>query len=166
MILNLGCADDDYGDVRIDIVKTKSTTQVCDCSVQLPFADETFDEVYEKNFLEHLPNVGFHLKEVNRVLKKGGKLVVITDNAACLKYYTLGTHTGGYHKAYDSPNSEDKHYALFTMEHIKNLMKYADLSITEIKLIDTDYFTSYFDKMVRLLKPSLSYPRISVRAIK
>ena len=160
--LNLGCGNSDYGDVRVDLKKTNTTTHIFDAGEKFPLEDNSFEQVYERNLLEHLPNPGFHLREVRRVLKPNGTLIVITDNAACLKFYTLGTHTGGYRKN----NGKDIHYAVFTMEHMKNLMEYAGLLLVDIRLIDTGYFTKHYDKIVRLFKPSLSYPRISVRASK
>jgi ubiquinone/menaquinone biosynthesis C-methylase UbiE len=48
----------------------------------LPFTDNYFDEIYSRNLLEHLKNVGFAVKEMVRVLKPGGKLILITDNAS------------------------------------------------------------------------------------
>ena len=87
---------------------------------------------------------------------------MVTDNAACLKYYLLRTHTGGYRKA----GGKDLHYALFTAEHIRNLFAYAGLTVDEIKYIDTNYFTRFFDWAVRIIVPSLSYPRIEVLARK
>jgi len=160
LILNLGCGEDSFGDIRMDLFRTKTTNVIGD-AVNLPFAAETFSEVYEKNLLEHLPNPGAHLENVRRVLKTGGRLSLITDNAACLKYYTLGTHTGGYRKH----GGKDVHYALFTEEHIRNLLHITGFKVRELKLVDTDYFTRYFDLLVRLVRPELSYARIRAEAV-
>ncbi len=161
MILNIGCGDDPYGDVRLDLFQTKATNALGDAA-NLPFADGVFSDIYERNLLEHMPNPAAHLQEVRRVLKKGGILRLVTDNAACLKYYTLGTHTGGYRKH----GGKDLHFALFTKEHIRNLMDFVGFSVKEIKLLDTDYPTRHFDRLLRLVKPELSYPRIWVEATK
>ena len=161
LTLNLGCGEDPYGDVRLDFVPTGSANLVGDCQ-QLPFKDDSFTEAYERNVFEHLPNPGQHLLEVKRVLKEGGTLTLITDNASCLKYSLLRTHTGGYSKHH----GKDKHFALFTKEHIKNFLELCGFQITQLTFIDTDYFTRFFDKMVRLFIPSLSYPRILAKAMK
>ena len=165
--INLGCGNDMFGDVRVDIVQTKATTHVMDLSLPWLFPDESFDATYSKNLLEHLPNPQFFFREAFRVLKRKGKLTLITDNAACLKYYVLGTHTGGYiGESILSRSGFDRHYSIFTMEHVRNHLELSGFKILILKLIDTTFFTKRFDKFVRWVVPSLSYPRIYVEALK
>ena len=159
--LNLGCGDETYGDIRLDLFPTKGANVVGDCQ-RLPFRDSVFDEVYEKCLFEHLPNPAQHLEEVKRVMQLGATLTLITDNAACLKYYVLGTHTGGYRKH----GGKDRHFALFTKEHLRNFMDFSGFKIDELRFIDTNYYTRFFDRIVRILMPSLSYPRILVKGVK
>jgi ubiquinone/menaquinone biosynthesis C-methylase UbiE len=161
LMLNIGCGDDTKGDVRLDLFRTGAANILGNAEL-LPFKDEAFDKVYERNIFEHMPNPGNHLAEVKRVMVKGGTLTLITDNAACLKYYLLGTHTGGYRKH----GGVDVHYALFTREHMRNFMRQVGLRATELKLIDTEFHTRFFDKVARLFVPSLSYPRIMLKAVK
>jgi ubiquinone/menaquinone biosynthesis C-methylase UbiE len=161
LTLNLGCGDDEYGDIRLDLFPTKGANVVGDSQL-LPFKGSVFSEVYERNVFEHLPNPAQHLIEVRRVLRPSGVLTLITDNAACLKYYIMGTHTGGYRKH----GGKDRHFALFTEEHMRNFMDICGYRIDELKLIDTTYFTRFFDRIMRIFAPSLSYPRILVRGVK
>jgi ubiquinone/menaquinone biosynthesis C-methylase UbiE len=160
-ILNLGCGEQGFGDVRMDFAVTPASNLIADAQ-HLPFRDDVFTDVYERNLLEHLPNPAQHLQDVKRVMRTGGVLTLITDNAACLKYYVLRTHMGGYRKH----GGKDLHYALFTAEHIKNLFEYVGLTVDKVKYIDTDYFTRFFDWAVRMFVPSLSYPRIEAQARK
>lgn len=165
-ILNLGCGNQTYGTHRVDITPTKTTTHVFDVEKGLPFPDCYFDEVYEQNLFEHLKNPNFHLKEIHRVLKPRGNLTLITDNAACIRYYLLGTHTGSYmgHRHLLTRNN-DKHYAIYTKEHIKNHVLNAGFQIVNLSFVETDYATRFIDKPLRkLLNPikSLTYPRILV----
>jgi SAM-dependent methyltransferase len=46
----------------------------------LPFRENSFDVVYSINLLEHVPHPELAIREANRVLKKGGKLIIITPN--------------------------------------------------------------------------------------
>lgn len=118
-ILNIGCGEEMYGDVRVDCVKTRATTHVLDLNEPLPFPDGYFEEVYCKSVLEHIGNVKQFIEEAMRVLKKrGGKFWFRTDNASY-----LGFHWNS-HQAYidnEAWNDEDKHYFLFKEEHLRNL---------------------------------------------
>jgi predicted SAM-dependent methyltransferase len=163
-ILNLGCGNQTYGTHRADITPTKTTTHVFDVEKGIPFPDCYFDEVYEQNLFEHLKNPNFHLKEIHRILKPNGHLTLITDNAACIRYYLLRTHTGGYmgHRHLLTRNT-DKHYAIYTKEHLKNHLQTAGFQIISLTYTETDYPTRFIDKTTRkLLTPlkSLTYPRI------
>jgi ubiquinone/menaquinone biosynthesis C-methylase UbiE len=161
LVLNLGCGRDRFGDVRLDVALTPAANIIADAQ-HLPFREEAFTEIFERNLLEHIPNAAEHLVEVKRVLRRQGMVQLITDNAGCLKYYVLGTHTGGYSKN----NGKDRHYALFTLEHVRNLLRLCGLSVEKLELIDTSYFTRPFDRFVRLFAPTLSYPRIFAEARK
>src|SRR5581483_4669964 len=50
-------------------------------SQRLPFADATFDRVMANHMLYHVPDIPAALREMRRVLKPGGR-VVLTTNAA------------------------------------------------------------------------------------
>ncbi|HWE51230.1 MAG TPA: class I SAM-dependent methyltransferase [Bryobacteraceae bacterium] len=48
---------------------------------ELPFADSTFDCIYATESLEHAVEIERAVSEMSRVLKPGGKLVIIDKNA-------------------------------------------------------------------------------------
>lgn len=50
-----------------------------DINSRFPFKDNEFEAVNCQHVLEHLENPLFVLREMGRVLKKGGKLVIVTD---------------------------------------------------------------------------------------
>jgi len=157
-ILNLGCGDSFYGTHRVDMKKNKSTTHVCNLERGIPFPDNSFDIVFERNLFEHLRNPGFHLDEIYRVLKLKGKLILITDYAGCLRYYIFGTHEGRYEKLRKS--SKDKHYSVFTRQHMINHLTSAGFEIFWVEFVDTERKTRFLDKIMRVK------PRIKVTAIK
>jgi ubiquinone/menaquinone biosynthesis C-methylase UbiE len=167
LILNLGCGEDYYGTHRVDVIPTKATTHVFDVENGIQFPDEYFDEIYSRNLLEHLRNVGLFLDECYRVLKKGGKLVLITDNASCMRYYILGTHTGRYEKVHRG-NPKDKHYSIFTPSHLENFLHNAGFQIVKIEFIEIDYYIKWLDKIMRKIPiiSQFTYPRIKVVAKK
>jgi predicted SAM-dependent methyltransferase len=155
-ILNLGSGNSIYGSDRLDFIKTSSTTLVCDLEKGVPFPDEIFDEVYSKSFLEHLTNVGFHLKECYRVLKKDGVINVTTDNASCQRYYWFGTHTGRYEQLHHG----DRHFSVFTKNHLKNHFEVAGFKDIQINYVKTDTLGKWLDYVTR------QKPRINVKARK
>lgn len=53
---------------------------VCNLEEKLPFPDKMFDLVVCKDLLEHLLNPESLLKEINRVIKPDGKLIVSVPN--------------------------------------------------------------------------------------
>lgn len=158
-ILNLGCGDMTYGSHRVDMYKTKTTTHVFDIEEGIKFPNNFFDVVFERNLFEHLRNPGFHLKEVYRVLKEKGKLVLITDNASCTRYYVLGTHEGRYEKKHKD-NLKDRHFAIYTKAHIRTHLLDVGFRHIQIELIGTSYITRFLDKLMRVK------PRIRAEAIK
>ena len=155
-ILNLGCGNNDYGTDRVDLFETPTTTLVYDVEKGIPFPDKTFTEVYERNLLEHLRNVGSHLSECLRVLKPSGTLNLITDNAACTRFYIFGTHMGRYEKLHTG----DHHYSVFTMNHLRNHIEAVGFSIVDIRYVKTDTLGRFLDCSLF----SLTMPRIKVIA--
>lgn len=123
-ILNAGCGDDfSIGTHFIDLYPTNQDVIKCDIdSETFPFPNEFFDEVYAKCVFEHLTNHKHFMEESRRVLKKGGKLVIITDNASFITFWG-GKYWGsiGYQHDYRGVyGEEDNHYALFTPAHLEN----------------------------------------------
>ena len=69
---------DDYVGLDISSVAGDSLHKpfVAASATQLPFADRTFDAVWSVNSLEHIPNPGGAMREVRRVLKHKGLLLL------------------------------------------------------------------------------------------
>lgn len=56
----------------------------------LPFADSSFDNIVAGEFIEHIENPVFFLKECHRVLKSGGRLIITTPNIYCYWKFFAG----------------------------------------------------------------------------
>jgi predicted SAM-dependent methyltransferase len=158
-ILALGCGNQIYGTDRLDFIKTEATTLVCDIENGIPYPNEVFDEVYSHLFLEHLANVGAHLKECYRVLKQGGVVDVTTDNAGCQRYYWHGiaTHGGRYEKLHPKG---DRHFSIFTKNHLLNHFEVAGFKDIQINYVKTDTLGKWLDYV------TFQKPRIRVTATK
>jgi len=100
-ILDVGCGDGkiceifkkigfcvygvDVGKNNIEkMKKMKLNGVVANIEEGLPFANNYFDYVFAGEVIEHVLDTKFILKEVNRVLKKGGRFLVTTPNLAHL----------------------------------------------------------------------------------
>ncbi len=71
-------------DISLPKQKLSNYSQVVQCNLNrdaLPFERETFDNVIAGDVIEHLENPSFFLREVNRVMKESGKLVLSTPHA-------------------------------------------------------------------------------------
>lgn len=85
MMLNLGCGGRpldkavDIGDVNADVELFPHLTVRCD-SHCLPFRDGVFTRVVANCLLEHVANPLHTMREIKRVLKRGGNAEVMVPN--------------------------------------------------------------------------------------
>lgn len=157
IIVNLRCGNEEYGDIRIDIYKSNTTNLISDLKENIPLRDNSVDIVYSKNMLEHLGNPLNFIEEISRILKPKGKVYLITDNAGYWRFHLAnsnfvksGVHAGGY-----KGKKLDKHYTLFTIEHLKNLFTDTDFQITYIGYEEAPVFSEF--SSIRLLIDKLFY---------
>jgi SAM-dependent methyltransferase len=86
-----------YTGINVDRGSTEATAQAlhafslpgvaleCDAT-SLDFPDDTFDVVYSFGVLHHIPNVEQAVREIGRVLKPGGELLVMLYNRTSINY--------------------------------------------------------------------------------
>lgn len=60
---------------------------------RFPFTDGSFDVVFSKSVIEHLHNPENFIKECRRVLKPGGRIIVMTPDWQSHRYVFYGDHT-------------------------------------------------------------------------
>lgn len=99
----------------------------------LPFKNEIFNTVFSNSVVEHLPNLDLALKEMSRVLKKNGELIITVPSIYLENYLIGGKIFGkGYNKFF---NKLIKHYNLYDHKQWeKILLKY------DLKLINHHYY--------------------------
>src|SRR5581483_8111164 len=72
-------------DTSLGMVREARTpvAQVLQADAQaLPFADAAFDRVLAAHMLYHVPDQELALREIRRVLRSGGRAVLVTNGAA------------------------------------------------------------------------------------
>lgn len=165
-ILNLGAGNETYGTDFLDIYPSSKKVRKWSAHDRIPFENNTFDEVYTKNFFEHLTNPNKVLTEIWRVLKPEGRLILITDNASFFGWHLGKTHYGGYEKVHDP---DDRHYALYTSWHLKNHLENVGFKIISSRYIlgnirNKVHYMSF--KTVGIVSKRIGYNLIKIIAIK
>ena len=161
-ILDLGCGDGDYSialkeqgfDVMagdIDKERFRYAGQIpfeyCDITKTLPFKNSTFDYLLLMEVVEHLRNPYDVLKEINRIIKSGGSLILSTPNILNLKSRFRFLFEGAYEYFREPPLDQAKR----PKENIFNLhlvpYRYQELeyllAATGFKI--KDIFTSIYE---------------------
>lgn len=109
-------------------------------SEKLPFEDSMFDRVFALEVVEHLRNVETSLKEINRVMAKGGLFILSVPNATALRSLLVTFFSDGssLQKKIDSwPN-----FAPDQRDHVNNydfLHLYRILSLSGFKFSSIAY---------------------------
>jgi ubiquinone/menaquinone biosynthesis C-methylase UbiE len=174
-ILNVGCGLETYGTDFIDFYPSNPKVIKCDVDKErFPYSNNSFDEVYSRNLIEHTSNPIHVLQEMKRVLKKSGKLIIITDNAGFLLYYIpLFEHIFAQHnKNKYRYGKKDRHYFIFTPLHLRNLLQ----KVGGFRISISYYYRNvnkgfnFMQPFVRIVKgtflESMSHPFLTVVAYK
>jgi SAM-dependent methyltransferase len=93
MKINLGCGTDiKEGYVNVDCAKLPGVDVVFDVEKPpLPFKDESVDEVYAKDIIEHLDYAPL-MKDLLRILKPEGKVIILSPHFTSMNFWIDPTH--------------------------------------------------------------------------
>ncbi len=96
--LNLGCGKDiRKGYFNVDSVKLQGVDKVFNLdNYPWPFKDNSFDEIYCDNVLEHLSSIIRPVEEIWRISKKGSKTVIKVPIYPSIWAFTDPTHKSVY----------------------------------------------------------------------
>lgn len=161
-VLNVGCGDDTYGSHRVDFAPGAAVTEVASV-LALPYKGGAFDEVFAANVLEHMVNPGEFLRECARVLKPGGRLVLVTDHAGYLGYHLRGLRYADNHQWHGAHG--DRHFMLFGVGHLRNLCAWAGLRVEKVELF-TKWRQGLGARLLGLVARELACANVRVEAVK
>ncbi len=121
-ILNVGCGRETYGTDFVDVYPSRKEVVKCNLEEDLPYPRNSFDEVYAKFILEHMMDPSAFLRRIRTVLKDGGKLVLITDNAGCWVFHSpvKFLYSRQHYENSVREGEMDRHYSLYTPLHLRN----------------------------------------------
>lgn len=164
----IGCGSDKAGTHFIDIYPTRKEVKQCDFNniKSLPYRSNFFDEVICYGVLSHLLNPGIIMKEIHRILKPGGRVRIIADNAS----YWVFAHKDSLHRYGRLKLIADENYktfALFTDVHLKNLLESFNFKVVALNYIHKQESSSnFFCKWIKIFVNYLLFPSaLSYKAI-
>lgn len=121
--------------------ENKAVNKVCADATKLPFKDGYFSQVIILDVLEHIKDHHKALEEINRVLKKNGKLAICVPNDTLLSYL--------------NPVRYAQHERHYTIDQITKLLRkkgfrikiiFAGGRIFELTALYIHFFAKYFLK--------------------
>ncbi len=124
-------------DVFEDVASPRWEYDVADVTGRLPFDDGVFDCVVAGEIIEHVPDPDGLLREIRRVLRPGGLLVLSTPNMVSwanrvlvpLGVQPLGTETsseialGRFHRVLGQGNMVQGHLKVFTWRALGEILE-------------------------------------------
>jgi 2-polyprenyl-3-methyl-5-hydroxy-6-metoxy-1,4-benzoquinol methylase len=104
----------DFDEQAIAAAKRHRSVQVaCGSLAQQQFADDWFDAITLSNVIEHVPDPQDTFRELARILKPSGRLVIVTPNANSLGHRAFGRCWRGL--------EPPRHLVLFTEKALRSL---------------------------------------------
>jgi hypothetical protein len=140
--VNLGCPIKCEGYLCVDLHPEEEGVIEADALEFLKEFEGELAEIRSKNMLEHITEINDFFNGCQRALVKGGKLIIITDNAEFLPFYLPFIHRWGFgaHSSNEYFNNYryhrcGAHYCVFTKLHLRNLFERYGFEIEELKRI-------------------------------
>ena len=107
-----------------------------DLGAGIPCADESMDVVLSVEGIEHLENPYAFLREIHRVLRPGGRLILTTPNTASLRSRVRFFGSGFYHQDPRPLNESARHplhhISLRTFPELRYALQTAGLSLVDV----------------------------------
>ena len=107
MKLNLGCGNKKKeGYIGVDFYPGTAVDQIADLNDKLPFDNDTIDEVWMDNVIEHIADIPKLLKEIHRICKAEAIITLYTPHFTSISSWRDPTHL--HHLSYFSMDHFEK----------------------------------------------------------
>jgi SAM-dependent methyltransferase len=126
---------------------------------QLALPAATYDLILLIATIEHVDDPAGVLRAVRRLLKPGGRVVIVTDNTATLDFAVFGArHWGGYHFP--------RHFNLFNRRTLERLAANTELDVDSIETVmsPVNWVYSVRNALVDWGAPAWLVERFSLRS--
>lgn len=120
---------------------------------EIPVADGSFDAVMCTEVLEHVPDPVAAIKELNRVLRSGGYLM-ITVPFASLTHFAPYHFATGLNKFFFEHHLDSMGYNILQLEQNGNYFEFLAQEVRRVKYVAKNYSKGYnlFDKIITHLQ--------------
>jgi SAM-dependent methyltransferase len=133
VILELGCGQQKQikNAITIDMIDLPHIDIIADLNKGFSFLpDNSVDEIYSFHFLEHIDSLEFFMKEIYRILKKGGKKIGKVPHFSNPYFYSDYTHHHFFGLYTFSYFSKDNYYK----RGVPNFYNTEDFKINKMKI--------------------------------
>ena len=121
--------------------------------------ENAFDLAFTVQTIEHTENPHKFLTAIKKVLKTGGKLVIVTDNTESFDFKIFkNSHWGGYHFP--------RHWNLFNKNNLAKLGEKAGFEVEKIttQISPVNWVYSFHNKFVDTEKPQWLIDRFTLKS--
>ncbi|MDC1066127.1 methyltransferase domain-containing protein [Candidatus Pseudothioglobus singularis] len=94
LVIEIGCGSSPKVEnaITLDFIDSENIDIVTDINEGIPFEDNSVDEIHSYHFLEHVEDLNFLLKEMNRVIKEDGLIIGTVPHFSNPYYFSDPTH--------------------------------------------------------------------------